>query len=326
MQRAPLTLEIPSQVLISTTAVEPLPQEETHEVQPDPTQRLEKPIPTPQQSHVDEVVNPGSPERPPVSPIDPATIAEQLAALPAYRRPKPHEPTFIERPPPVPISVSENSDAIALRSAIALLQLQKEKSRKDLLTLQGVKQQALADPGGFLHSVTERKAQTRKNGKTEQSDVLTPTLQGRVESIAKASLPPRGASPKAEPTVEKKGEVPDSQERPETEAASRPDSPSSDEDDDKDKAGDQKFPPLPQPQNIFRMPPINWAKYHVAGETLEKMHEEQKVRPDLGQPGQLDRNGRARQHVMAAPYSPLTDVLPQEHRPIPPRKGLQKPT
>jgi len=44
---------------------------------------------------------------------------------------------------PVPISESDNTDAIALRSAIALLQLQKEKSRRDIRTLERVRQSAL---------------------------------------------------------------------------------------------------------------------------------------------------------------------------------------
>src|SRR5262249_18341694 len=53
---------------------------------------------------------------------------------------------------------------------------------------------------------------------------------------------------------------------------------------------DAKFPSLPTPQNIFRCPPINWAKYHISGEPLDRMHEEQLRRPSPGEP---EYNGNA---------------------------------
>lgn len=58
---------------------------------------------------------------------------------------------------------------------------------------------------------------------------------------------------------------------------------------------------LPAPQNIFRCPPINWAKYHIAGDTLDKMHNEEVARPSLGHLEGMSRNPP---YVLAAPYRP----------------------
>jgi hypothetical protein len=288
----------------------------------------------PQQPRKDAPSRPSSPERPPISPIDAEKVAAQLAALPPYRRPKAPSPTFIPRPPPVPISESENSDAIALRSAIALLQLQKEKSRRDILTLQEVKQKALRDPGGFLDTL-----QTRKRDESVRGDVLAPTLHGRMDSVANFAADREGrrkASPSPRPDARRqpsstviKTEIPDTQDTSmldvDDEKPSSADSKSSSE------AGDAEpgaFPPLPKPQNVFRMPPINWAKYHVVGEPLDGLHEQQRRRPNLGQPGMPDAGGGsvASPYMMAAPYSPFTDQLPPAEHPMQTRRGAKKTT
>lgn len=69
--------------------------------------------------------------------------------------------------------------------------------------------------------------------------------------------------------------------------------------------GTSSFGRLPQPQNIVRMPPINWAKYNVVGEPLDRMHEEQLRRPSSGAPGREP----APEHVLASPYRPLVDKI-----------------
>lgn len=77
---------------------------------------------------------------------------------------------------------------------------------------------------------------------------------------------------------------------------------------------------IPQPQNIVRMPPINWAKYQIVGEPLEKMHQEQILRPSSGEPRpynydstqphpQQQQQQRSPEYVLAAPYRPLVDKL-----------------
>ena len=75
------------------------------------------------------------------------------------------------------------------------------------------------------------------------------------------------------------------------------------------------FPPIPGPQNIVRCPPINWSKYHIVGESLDKLHEEQKIRPTNGEPstdqddskppGPSTEPSRAEEALVAAPLRPL---------------------
>lgn len=90
-----------------------------------------------------------------------------------------------------------------------------------------------------------------------------------------------------------------------------------DTDEDDENENDQKetkskdpnsspFGRIPAPQNVVRMPPINWSKYHVVGESLDRMHEEQLRRPS---PGDLRRGEPAPEHVLASPYRPLVDRL-----------------
>jgi hypothetical protein len=92
--------------------------------------------------------------------------------------------------------------------------------------------------------------------------------------------------------------------------------------DGQQQAADQprpSFPPLPAPQNIVQMPAINWAKYGIVGDALDKMHEEQRTNPTLGepeimatrsaQPTPMDlnqpSNEKAPRHYLAKPYNPL---------------------
>ncbi|EON61984.1 hypothetical protein W97_01202 [Coniosporium apollinis CBS 100218] len=225
-----------------------------------------------------------SPPRPPVSPITPVASHAQLAPIEDVEDVLPPPATkFVPPPPPVPISESENPDAIALRSSISLLQLQREKSKKDIKTLEQIKQAALADPEAFLKELTEG----RLRGKHAVGDILGPTLADLISNVADQPYSELG-----------RNEAQDSQDpAPEDSTAPLPlpaEPPS-------------RFPSIPQPQNIFRTPPINWAKYHVVGESLDKLHEEQRQRPAPGQPSRDDPVGRAPVHVIAAPYSPFTD-------------------
>ncbi|KAL9578564.1 MAG: hypothetical protein Q9212_005637 [Teloschistes hypoglaucus] len=69
------------------------------------------------------------------------------------------------------------------------------------------------------------------------------------------------------------------------------------------------FGNIPGPQNIVRCPPVNWAKYHVLGESLEKLHEEQRRRPVNYQSNTGEPQVRGEEHVVAAPYDPWKDQL-----------------
>ena len=65
---------------------------------------------------------------------------------------------------------------------------------------------------------------------------------------------------------------------------------------------------IPTPQNVVRMPPINWAKYQIVGESLDKMHAEQLRRPSPGET-RREESQRAPEHTLASPYRPLVDKL-----------------
>ena len=66
--------------------------------------------------------------------------------------------------------------------------------------------------------------------------------------------------------------------------------------------------PLPSSQNVVRMPPINWSKYHIVGESLDRLHEQQQQRPSPGQP-RIDDELKPREHVIAAPFDPWKDKI-----------------
>ncbi|KGO42699.1 hypothetical protein PEX1_057290 [Penicillium expansum] len=230
---------------------------------------------------------PGTPPRPPYSPVTPvfahlAPVASNEPSIvpppaspsptshlppqtyPNYshtRPPPPNPPVFKPRPPPVPISESENPDAIALRSAISILQMQKQQSLRDIQALDRMKEAAAADPEGFAHELAAGRLKTEDHGAVIQFS---------------------------------EDDAGDDEENEEGSKRTNPDgSPAS------------NFGHIPVPQNIVRMPPINWAKYQVVGEPLDRMHEEQLNRPSSGEPGR----GRAPEHVLASPYRPLVDQL-----------------
>ncbi|KAF2187821.1 hypothetical protein K469DRAFT_704780 [Zopfia rhizophila CBS 207.26] len=242
-----------------------------------------------------------SPDRPPVSPITPVASVAQLAPVervePQRRVPPPQATTFMQQPSPVPISENENPDAIALRSAISLLQLQREKSKRDLKTLEELKAAAVSDPQGFVRALeTQRARQSKSN-----SDILTPTLSDVQDTI-----------------IDGDGEIQNRQRdgiRQKDSASVEPSTVPGD--------SNTGFPTMPQPQNIIRCPPVNWAKYHIVGEPLDKMHEEQKQYPYSAEPPRTQQGTRAPPHTIAAPYSPFTDRIGESNS-TQPRKASKK--
>jgi hypothetical protein len=78
------------------------------------------------------------------------------------------------------------------------------------------------------------------------------------------------------------------------------------------------WPKLPKPQNVVRAPPINWNKYAVVGESLDKLHADQQARPSEGMPQRLGPDGslsyggdglRRADFGVAAPYSVGKDKI-----------------
>jgi hypothetical protein len=255
---------------------------------------------------------PGSPtsDRPPVSPITPTATVAQLAPLPPDAGPRvapPPAATFRQQPPSLPISESDNPDAIALRSAISLLQLQRDKSRRDLQALQELKHAAVADPHAFVRSLQEQRAQAAR----AHSDVLTPTLAGLIDTPA-APLDGHGHGDHGDHGGQDDATTTGQR----TDA--RKDSAHVDA-----KAPCTRFPAIPQPQNIVRCPPVEWAKYHIVGEPLDKMHEEQRKWPGSSEPPRIANGMRAPPHSVTAPYSPFKDGVAKSKAPSP---STSKPT
>ena len=202
-----------------------------------------------------EPVNPQAVMPPPQQPQQP-----QQQQQPSYPPPNPIRP----EPSPVPISESDNADVIALRSAISLLQFQKQKALNDIKALDELKRAAAADPEGFSREL----------------------LAGNLSQQNNQFI--------------------------DTDITMKDDDDDDDSGDESEEEGEQqsknKFGKIPKPQNVVRMPPINWAKYHIVGEPLDKMHEEQRNRPFAGVPRQ-GPSQRAPEHFVAAPYRPLTDRI-----------------
>lgn len=195
---------------------------------------------------------------PPLSPSPTTTTFPNLSST--YQGPPPAvPPVFKPQPQPVPISESENPDAIALRSAISILQLQKQQSVRDIKTLERIKAAAAADPEGFLHDLTTGRLKTKDRGAVLQfthDDTVATDKTDNEEPGKQATDKDTSAFP---------------------------------------------FGPIPPPQNVVRMPPINWAKYQVVGEPLDRIHQEQLRRPSTGEP--------APEYNLASPYRPLVDHL-----------------
>ncbi|KAF7716603.1 Uncharacterized protein PECH_004413 [Penicillium ucsense] len=235
------------------------------------------------------VDRPGTPPRPPYSPVTPVfahlnTVAAANATIvppPLTPSPTSHTPpnrpsnhvpsqppgvpaVFKPEPPPVPISESENPDAIALRSAISILQMQKQQTLRDIRSLDRLKEAAAADPEAFARELAGGRLRTEDRGTVIQFS------EDDAMDTDEENEQPEGF----EGSQEKNG-------------------------------SGSRFGRIPQPQNIVRMPPINWAKYQIVGEPLERMHEEQLRRPTPGEP----RQQPAPEYLLASPYRPLVDQL-----------------
>lgn len=226
-------------------------------------------VPQFQKADQDHIVTSTSPLRPPVSPITPVTTLAQLAtSTTAYSTSPIKQPDLIDRPSPISISESDNPDAVALRAAISILQVQRNKSKRDLQTLQQLKDSALKEPELFVEELV--------TGKLKHAEDHTNPLQATFEG-------------------------------------------DSDEDEmDSTPTETSNFARVPSMQDVVRCPPVNWAKYHILGEPLDKIHEEQRRKPTSGETA---RNV----HVVAAPYSPFQDKPVEQAHPMQTRRGSKKP-
>ncbi|OJD10581.1 hypothetical protein AJ78_08451 [Emergomyces pasteurianus Ep9510] len=194
---------------------------------------------------------------------------------------------FMTEPFPVPVSESDNPDVIALRSAISILQIQKQQALRDIKTLDHLKHAAAAHPEAFARELANG------NLNSTAGNIFNPT--SLEDGDGDGDEDPVGPVPVEQRTTVRENTAPVL-----SEAAK-----------DRDQPAPPSFGKIPTPQQVVRMPPINWAKYHIVGEPLDKLHEEQRRRPS---PGELRRDEapspqRAQEHFIAAPYRPFTDSL-----------------
>lgn len=212
-----------------------------------------------------------SPQGPPYSPITPVLPSATLApASTGYARES--HPLHVDQLPLQPISESDNSDAIALRSALSILQIQRQQSLRDLKTLDRQKHEAVADSETFANNILSGKIRSASNE----------GILGQSQGVRQAWDQHQSANG-------------GSQTDQNSHEGGRPSS----------------FDTIPTPQNIVRCPPVNWAKYHIVGEALDKLHEEQQSHPTPGQPRTEQDAIRPPEHVIAAPYRPWADKLPE---------------
>lgn len=174
---------------------------------------------------------------------------------------------------------------------MSILQLQRQQALRDMQTLEKQKEAAVANPEAFARDVASGKIKARG-----MRSVLGPVGEMQdgfngVDSRRKGDLDGGPAD-----DVEDGGEMDDS----------------GDEEDRSMARIGNTFGDIPSEQNVVRMPPVNWAKYHIVGESLDKLHEEQRSRPVAGQPlrdEDLKPKQRAPEHVIASPYDPWRDKL-----------------
>ncbi|KAL8778886.1 MAG: hypothetical protein Q9213_007201 [Squamulea squamosa] len=205
-----------------------------------------------------------SPPSPPFSPITPVMSNE----IPPQSSQCHNSLQTTEVHPLQRFSESDNPDAIALRSAISILQIQRQQALRDLTTLEQQKKLAAADPKAFTAALLAGEVKEKSTGSLS----------------SQMSFPPR--------SYDIQGQS-DEQAASDTETC--------------EKTMHPAFGDIPGDQDIVRCPPINWAKYHLLGQPLDVLHEEQRRRPVDGQHKMEGHRGE--EHVIAAPYDPLKDRL-----------------
>ncbi|PQE29818.1 Cysteine and histidine-rich domain-containing 1 protein [Rutstroemia sp. NJR-2017a WRK4] len=242
-----------------------------------------------------------SPVRPPYSPITPTLSAARLAPMQNGENAPAPDFTLNQQPQrlvqfshtqdpqvsvPQPkvekITLDENPDVLAMRSTISILQLQARKAERDMRALQRIKERALGDPEGFVRSL--RGGEVRSEGMGEG---------GRDEGVESSS--DEDEEEDDEMRGNGNGNGNDAMEDVKTESENEMRvNVNGQTDIDTRREGppkEEKWEEIPKPQNIVRCPPINWAKYGVVGESLDKMHEDQVRRPSEGFPAKINPDG-----------------------------------
>jgi hypothetical protein len=81
-----------------------------------------------------------------------------------------------------------------------------------------------------------------------------------------------------------------------------------------DASTTSKFGRFPAPQSVVRAPPVEWSKYHIVGDPLDRMHEIQRRYPGFKEE-MLDAVQKPQPHTIAAPYKAFADKLDDPQTP-----------
>lgn len=298
-----------------------------------------------------------SPPRPPVEPLSPVLGPASLATSKQTNAPGgPAKKTFthsqaatqyVAPPPPKPVSLEENPDAIALRAAMSILQIQKRRAEGDLIALQKIQNRAREDPEGFRDALLANQIPKKTDGlfNLSKEDIGEDSDEDNEdEEDEDRDEEDNDEAGDGHQTVDDGHEVYSRNATAVEEDEDMVDAPDADnssgrhredndvEDDDMidvDHAApsppkirrkkSEKWPPLPARQNVVRMPAINWSQYAVVGESLDKLHEDQRKNPVDGAPQILGPDGRVKAAeggkqrgqpaVIAAPYDAFKDKI-----------------
>lgn len=175
----------------------------------------------------------------------------------------------------MPIAEDTNPDVVALRAALDVLQLQRQRALRDIAALREGKEKAVADPQGFARSLERGELSSEGRGQVYElrvPDIYAGGYDGEEEDEDETMGEDGGEGQRLRGDGEAKG----------------------------------KFEPLPEAQDVVRCPPVNWDKYQVVGAALDRLHEEQRARPADGNGG-----GGGLDHAVVAPYRPFIDGIEQ---------------
>lgn len=224
--------------------------------------------------------------------------------------------------PREPIDFENNPDVIALQATVGILLQQKKRAEADLIKLKAAKTAAMERPLEFARDLTgggvsqgpvktEEEEEEEDSDENEDGDVEMKTEGDGADTKSPTGMPTNGLQPSAmKAKSSKKGKA-------------------------KAKAAPIAPPPwanLPKPQDIARMPPINWTQYAVEGEALSKLHNQQLTHPTLGTPAVMASNGTyeftgvanpddgKRLVGITAPFDPLRDRVVEKKPKGPSRK------
>jgi hypothetical protein len=248
------------------------------------------------------------PQQPPQQPI--VQQSQPQSAAPAAAKHAISKADYIPQPPNRPFSSEDATDAMALRAAISTLQFQKKKAQNDMQELARIKQMALDDPERFKKELAAGRLKEERHVIGNMQSILDDLENGDDDDEVVFEMGPIGH--KANEQARKiSGETatsqpPRSDSVSTTKDVSMEDLPVSAQQAVKSTETAQPFPRIPEAQNIVRMPCVNWDKYGIVGEPLERIHNQQKRWPGATAGANKDRG---REHAVAAPYSPFLDRI-----------------